>query len=76
MSWKPAIKINIALITGPYLYIITDDHECSIKVRSHIFLIQSSQIVLVIKFQVISRFCPGQKGHSPGYSVNTFGTKR
>ncbi len=36
---------------------------------------QGSQFVKVIKFQVITRFCPGQKGHSPGYSVDNFDTK-
>ncbi len=31
---------------------------------------------LANKFQVISRFCPGQKGHSPGYSVDNFDTRK
>ncbi len=37
---------------------------------------QGSQFALVIKFQVISRFCPGPKSHSPGYTVDNFDTKR
>ncbi len=40
------------------------------------WLAQGSQFVLVIKFQVISRFYPGPKSHSPGYIVDNFGTKR
>ncbi len=32
--------------------------------------------LLALKFQVISRFCTGQKGHSPGYSMDNFVTKR
>ncbi len=38
--------------------------------------LKGSQFVFVIKFKVISRFCPGPKGHSPGYSADNFGTKR
>ncbi len=31
---------------------------------------------LAIKFQVMSMFCLGQKGHSSGYSADNFGSKR
>ncbi len=33
-------------------------------------------VFLAIKFQVMSWFYPGQKGHSPGYIANHFGTTR
>ncbi len=32
-------------------------------------------VFLAINFQVMSRFYPGQKGHSPGYIADNFGTK-
>ncbi len=47
-------------------------YNCSLRWFNN----QGSQFVLVIKFQVISRFCPGSKSHSPGYIVDNFGTKR
>ncbi len=37
---------------------------------------QGSQFIKVIKFQVIYRFCPGQKCNFPGYIVDNFGTKK
>ncbi len=36
----------------------------------------SSQLFLAIKFKVLSRFYPGQKGHSSGFSTDSFCTKR
>ncbi len=30
--------------------------------------LQGSQLFLAIKFKVLSRFCAGQKGHSPGFN--------
>ncbi len=34
-----------------------------------------SQFLLATKFQVISRFCPSQNGHSPGFCAVNFGLK-
>ncbi len=47
--------------------------DCSTFSRS---LVSGFPVFLAIKFQIISRFCPGQKGHSPGYSTNDVDTKR
>ncbi len=50
------------------------------KVIPHIidyfYLISGFPVILAKTFQVISRFCPGQKSHSPGYMQTIFAPKR
>ncbi len=45
------------------------------KRETNVYLNQGSLFVFVITFQVISRFCPGPKGHSPGYSTGNLAQK-
>ncbi len=39
-------------------------------------LLEKSRVFFAIKFQVISRFCPGLNGYSLGFSADTCATKK
>ncbi len=43
---------------------------------SSCWFLQGSQLFLAIKFKVLSRFYPGQKGHSPGISTDNICCKK